>query len=56
MEYELDRNKTLLFFLERLMDNNGPRTIHDLSCRFGEKEFTKEMRQIVGGSRSGKLK
>ncbi|XP_063234532.1 egalitarian protein homolog [Bacillus rossius redtenbacheri] len=52
-EYELVRNMTLLFFLERLMDKGGPRTLHDLSCQFGSKGFTKEMRQIAGGSQSG---
>lgn len=54
MEYDLVKNMTLLFFLERLLDKGGqPRTLHDLSCRFGEKGFTKEMRQIVGGSQAG---
>lgn len=53
MEYELVRNMTLLFFFERLMDKGGPRTLHDLSCQFGAKGFTKEMRQIAGGSQSG---
>lgn len=47
------RNMTLLFFFERLMDKGGPRTLHDLSCQFGAKGFTKEMRQIAGGSQSG---
>lgn len=54
MEYELARNMTLLFFLERLLDKGEPRTLHDLSCQFGAKGFTKEMRQIAGGSQSGK--
>ncbi|XP_073974827.1 egl_like_exo domain-containing protein [Rhodnius prolixus] len=52
-EYEFVRNMTLLFFFERLMDKGGPRTLHDLSCQFGAKGFTKEMRQIAGGSQSG---
>uniref|UniRef100_A0A1B6EIB7 3'-5' exonuclease domain-containing protein n=1 Tax=Cuerna arida TaxID=1464854 RepID=A0A1B6EIB7_9HEMI len=52
-EYELVRNMTLLFFFERLMDKGGPRTLHDLSCQFGAKGFSKEMRQIAGGSQSG---
>ena len=34
-------------------DKGGPRTLHDLSCQFGAKGFTKEMRQIAGGSQSG---
>lgn len=53
MEYETARNLTLLFFLERLMERGEPRTLHDLSCQFGSKGFTKEMRQIAGGSQSG---
>uniref|UniRef100_A0A1Q3F125 Putative deddy 3'-5' exonuclease protein n=1 Tax=Culex tarsalis TaxID=7177 RepID=A0A1Q3F125_CULTA len=44
---------TLLFFLERLLDRGEPRTLHDLSCQFGARGFTKEMRQIAGGSQSG---
>ncbi|KAK6621824.1 hypothetical protein RUM44_001631 [Polyplax serrata] len=52
-EYEMIRNTTLLFFFERLLDKGGPRTLHDLSCQFGAKGFTKEMRQIAGGSQSG---
>ncbi|KAG5677361.1 hypothetical protein PVAND_007125 [Polypedilum vanderplanki] len=53
MEYEQARNLTLLFFFERLIDKNEPRTLHDLSCQFGAPGFTKEMRQIAGGSQSG---
>lgn len=56
MEYEAARNLTLLFFLERLMERGEPRTLHDLSCQFGSKGFTKEMRQIAGGSQSGEYK
>lgn len=55
MEYEMARNMTLLFFLERLLDKGEPRTVHDLSCQFGAKGFTKEMRQIAGGSQSGEF-
>lgn len=53
MQYELARNMTLLFFFEQLLDKGEPRTLHDLSCQFGSKGFTKEMRQIAGGSQSG---
>lgn len=53
MEYEHARNMTLLFFLERLLDKGEPRTLHDLSCQFGARGFTREMRQIAGGSQSG---
>lgn len=53
MQYEMARNMTLLFFFERLLDKGEPRTLHDLSCQFGSKGFTKQMRQIAGGSQSG---
>lgn len=53
LDYEHARNLTLLFFFERLIDKNEPRTLHDLSCQFGAPGFTKEMRQIAGGSQSG---
>lgn len=56
LEYEMTRNLTLLFFLERLLERGEPRTLHDLSCQFGSKGFTKEMRQIAGGSQSGEHK
>lgn len=52
-EYESVRNLTLLFFFEKLLDKGTPRSLHDLSCQFGSKGFTKEMRQIAGGSQSG---
>lgn len=55
MDYEHARNLTLLFFFERLVDKNEPRTLHDLSCQFGAPGFTKEMRQIAGGSQSGEF-
>ena len=51
--YELTRNLTLMFFLDRLMDKGQPRSLHDLSCQFGTKGFTKEMKQIAGNSQSG---
>lgn len=52
-DYDHVRNMTLMFFLDRLMEKGEPRTLHDLSCQFGTKGFTKEMRQIAGGSQSG---
>lgn len=55
-DYDFVRNTTLLFFLDRLIEKGQPRTLHDLSCQFGTKGFTKEMRQIAGGSQSGLLK
>ena len=52
-DYDHVKNLTLLFFLDRLMDKGEPRTLHDLSCQFGTKGFTKEMRQIAGNSQAG---
>lgn len=56
-DYDHIRNTTLMFFLDRLYiaskDGKEARTLHDLSCLFGTKDFTKEMRQIVGASRNG---
>lgn len=52
-DYEYIRNLTLLFFLERLLDKGEARSLHDLSCQFGTKGFSKEMRQIAGGSKAG---
>ena len=31
----------------------GTRSLHDLSCQFGTKGFSREMRQIAGGSQAG---
>ena len=55
--YEHLRNLTLLFFLEKLLDKgeDGRRSLHDLSCQFGTKGFSKEMRQIAGGSKVKKI-
>lgn len=56
-EFDNLRNITLMFFLDRLFiashDGKEARTLHDLSCLFGTKDFTKEMRGIVGASRNG---
>ena len=58
-DYETNRNLTLMFFLEKLLveksgQNNGnTRSLHDLSCQFGTKGFSREMRQIAGGSQAG---
>ena len=54
-DYETNRNLTLMFFLEKLLDNKsgGQRSLHDLSCQFGTKGFSREMRQIAGGSQAG---
>lgn len=52
-KYEEIRNMTLLFFLEKLVDKGQSRSLHDLSCQFGKKGFTKEMKQIAGNSQNG---
>ena len=61
-DYETNRNLTLMFFLEKLLVEKGAstdsnashtRSLHDLSCQFGTRGFSKEMRQIAGGSQAG---
>lgn len=53
-DYDAVRDQALLFFLDHLLGKKGPaKTLHDLSCQFGAKGFTKEMRQVAGGSLSG---
>lgn len=52
-DFDIIRNQTLMFFLDHLMGKGQSRTLHDLSCQFGAKGFTKEMRQIAGGSQAG---
>lgn len=47
------RNMALLFFMDHLMQKNGQRTIHDLSCQFGARGFTQEMRDSVGATQEG---
>lgn len=55
IKYEELKNQTLLFFVEKLIEieleqgvgsSNGTkkssRTLHDLSCQFGSKGFTRE--------------
>ena len=42
-----------MFFLDLLMGKGQPRKLHDLSCQFGTKGFTKEMKAIAGGSKTG---
>ncbi|KFD59020.1 hypothetical protein M514_00183 [Trichuris suis] len=45
------KNLALMFFLDHLIQKNGRRSIHDLSCQFGARGFTTEMRQAVGGTK-----
>lgn len=47
------KNLALLFFMDHLMQKNGTRTIHDLSCQFGARGFTTEMRDAVGSTQEG---
>uniref|UniRef100_A0A183CAP9 3'-5' exonuclease domain-containing protein n=1 Tax=Globodera pallida TaxID=36090 RepID=A0A183CAP9_GLOPA len=47
------KNMALLFFVDHLMQKGGQRTIHDLSCQFGARGFTDEMRQAVGTCQEG---
>ncbi|KAM3726038.1 Egalitarian protein [Dirofilaria immitis] len=54
-DYTMDeaKNMALLFFMDHLMQKNGRRTIHDLSCQFGARGFTAEMRDAVGTTQEG---
>lgn len=56
-DYDRARNMTLMFFLDKLYmasrESGEPMRLHDLSCLFGNRGFTREMRQIVGSSRNG---
>lgn len=47
------KNMALLFFMDHLMQKNGRRTIHDLSCQFGARGFSEEMRNAVGTTQEG---
>ena len=47
------KNMALLFFMDHLMQKSGKRTIHDLSCQFGARGFTEEMREAVGTTQEG---
>ncbi|KAI1705366.1 3'-5' exonuclease domain-containing protein [Ditylenchus destructor] len=47
------KHMALLFFFDHLMQKNGRRTIHDLSCQFGARGFTQEMRDAVGITQEG---
>ncbi|GMR47719.1 hypothetical protein PMAYCL1PPCAC_17914, partial [Pristionchus mayeri] len=53
MSLEDARNMALLFFIDHLVQKNGRRTIHDLSCQFGARGFTEEMREAVGTTQEG---
>ena len=46
-------HKAMLYFLEVLMNSNGPLTISQLAGRFGSRNFTPEMRQAAGGNEMG---
>uniref|UniRef100_A0AC34GWQ9 3'-5' exonuclease domain-containing protein n=1 Tax=Panagrolaimus sp. ES5 TaxID=591445 RepID=A0AC34GWQ9_9BILA len=39
------KHMALLFFVDHLVQKNGIRTIHDLSCQFGARGFSPEMRE-----------
>ncbi|KAI6224445.1 Egalitarian [Aphelenchoides fujianensis] len=52
-EMDEAKNMALLFFMDHLMQKNGRRTIHDLSCQFGARGFTQEMRDAVGTTQEG---
>lgn len=43
----------MLYFLEVLMNSNGPLTISQLAGRFGSRSFTADMRTAAGGNEVG---
>jgi exonuclease 3'-5' domain-containing protein 1 len=47
------KHMALLFFVDHLVQKNGIRTIHDLSCQFGARGFSPEMREAVGTTQEG---
>jgi exonuclease 3'-5' domain-containing protein 1 len=53
VDQEDAKNMALLFFMDHLMQKNGRRTIHDLSCQFGARGFTEQMRAAVGTTQEG---
>ena len=46
-------HKAMLFFLEVLMNSNGPLTISQLAGRFGSRNFTMDMRAACGANEAG---
>lgn len=53
MDWELARTKTLLFYYEYMIRKGNPQKLTNLSCLFGEKDFTEDMRVVVGSSLAG---
>ena len=43
----------MLYFLEILMNSNGPLTISQLAGRFGSRSFSPDMRTACGGNELG---
>lgn len=46
-------HKAMLYFLEVLMNSNGPLTISQLAGRFGSRTFSADMRQSAGSNEIG---
>jgi exonuclease 3'-5' domain-containing protein 1 len=46
-------HKAMLYFLEVLMNSNGPLTISQMAGRFGSRSFSAEMRVAAGGNEVG---
>jgi exonuclease 3'-5' domain-containing protein 1 len=46
-------HKAMLYFLEVLMNSNGPLSISQMAGRFGSRTFSAEMRQAAGGNEAG---
>ena len=46
-------HKAMLYFLEILMNSNGPLTISQLAGRFGSRSFSADMRSACGANETG---
>ncbi|XP_064632407.1 uncharacterized protein LOC135490815 isoform X2 [Lineus longissimus] len=46
-------HKAMLYFLEVLMNSNGPLSISQMAGRFGSRTFSPEMRTAAGGNEAG---
>ncbi len=46
-------HKAMLYFLEVLMNSNGPLTVSQLAGRFGSRSFSADMRSAAGGNEAG---
>lgn len=53
MDWNFAKTQTLLYFYEYIIRKGEPQKVGNLSCLFGEKDFTNDMRGIVESSLAG---